>query len=62
MVKQDKPRAEKKIVCATVSAFVRTYVCRIMWVYLKIPHAVRDVSLGGVIRRYDPGYDSQTLI
>ena len=32
-----------------------------MWVYLKIPHAVRDVSLGlgGVIRGYDPGYDSQ---
>ena len=59
MVKQDKPTAEKNCVCATMSAFVRAYVCMNMKVHLKIPHAVRDVCLGGVICGYDPGYDSQ---
>ena len=58
MVKQDKPRAEKNL-CVPQCLYLCAHVCMSMWVYLKIPHAVRDVSLGGVIRGYDPWYDSQ---
>ena len=46
--------------CATVSAFVRTYVCMIGYVSKYCMQSGMFVEgLGGVIRGYDPVYDSQ---